>query len=71
MPAADYYRKQAQLFAKLAVGTTDRAVVSRYHVMMLEHLAKAEELEPSPDPIGRVATADDGSHDHSSDMDRH
>ena len=65
MPSADYYRKQAQLCAKLAGSSTDRSVVSRYHVMALEHLARAEELEPSGHPIQRMLEADRGS-----DMDR-
>jgi hypothetical protein len=58
MPSAEYYRKQAQVCAKLALGSTDPGAVSRYHVMLLEHLAKAEQLEPSPDPIERLVAAD-------------
>lgn len=65
MPSADYYRKQAQLCAKLAGSSADRRVVSRYHVMTLEYLARAEELEPSGHPLQRMLQADGGS-----DMDR-
>jgi hypothetical protein len=62
VPSAAYHRKQAQLCAKLAVGSTDPTVVSISHVMLLEHLAKAEELEPSVDPIGWLVAADGRNH---------
>jgi hypothetical protein len=52
MPAAEYYRRQAQLCAKLATANRDPSVISRYAVMALEHLARAEELEPSEPRMG-------------------
>jgi len=45
MPSPDYYRKQAQLFAQLALACRDPAVIARYNAMALEYLAKAGELD--------------------------
>src|SRR5690242_11525689 len=47
MPTGKYYRTQAQLFAHLAVITSDPHIAERYNLMALEQLAKAEEVEPS------------------------
>lgn len=66
MPSASYYRKQAQLFAGLALATKDPQIAARYNEMALEQLAKAEELEPGAGQIEPGARErDDGS-----DMDR-
>ncbi len=66
MPGANYYRKQAQLFASLAVATSDPQIAARYNAMALEQLAKAEELEPGAGQIETGALKqDDGG-----DMDR-
>jgi hypothetical protein len=46
MPAGTYYRKQAHLFARLAIAASDPQIVERYIRMALEQLAKAEESEP-------------------------
>ena len=46
MPSGTYYRTQAQLFASLAVASSDPMVVARFNEMALEQLAKAEEAEP-------------------------
>ncbi len=46
MPGGKYYRTQAQLFARLAVVTSDPQIAERYNQMALEQLAKAEEVEP-------------------------
>jgi hypothetical protein len=60
MPGGKYHRIQAQLFARLAVATSDPRIASRYNQLALEHLAKAEEVEPStpqggPNVTGRRA----------------
>jgi hypothetical protein len=47
MPDGAYYRKQAQLFASLAITTSDPHIAERFNQMALEQLAKAEEAEPS------------------------
>jgi hypothetical protein len=46
MPEPGYYRKQAQLFARLAVTTSDPQVAERCTRMALEQLAKAGEADP-------------------------
>src|SRR5689334_14859892 len=66
-PSADYYRKQAQLCAQLALISSDPGVVARYNAMALEHLAKAVELDGGREgmqPAVRLPGAD------GSDMDR-
>lgn len=55
MPTAEYYRNRAEVFLKLTLGSRDPVVAARFNVLMLECLAKAEQLEPSPHQIGRVA----------------
>lgn len=47
MPSSDYFRKQAQVFARLARNSSNEAMAGLYTQMTLECLAKAEELEPS------------------------
>ena len=46
MPSGKYYRTQAQLFASLAVATSDQLIAARFNEMALEQLAKADEIEP-------------------------
>jgi hypothetical protein len=54
MPSREYYRSQAQLFACLAVASSDPQIAERYNQMALEQLARAEEVEPAAgqDPHG-------------------
>jgi hypothetical protein len=47
MPGSEYYRKQAQLCAQLALISSGHLVISRYNTLALEHLAKAAELDAS------------------------
>jgi hypothetical protein len=66
MPSGKYYRAQAQLFARLALVTSDPQIAARYNELALEHLAKADEVDPQATDCGPHATdQDDGS-----DMDR-
>jgi hypothetical protein len=67
MPSADYYRKQAQLCAQLALISRDPSVVARYNAMALDHLAKAAELDGGSEGMQPAIRrpGDDGS-----DMDR-
>ncbi len=63
MPSASYHRKQAQLFARLALATSDPDVAQRYNELALEQLAKAEEVEPGagqiePDVLRRDVPSD-------------
>ena len=51
-----YYRKQAQLCARLAVATTDPLIVQRHNEMALEQLAKAEEVKPEATQRGPATT---------------
>jgi hypothetical protein len=53
MRTADYYRKQTQVFARMASSATDRESAERYSAFAFEYLAKAEKLEPN---TGVVAT---------------
>jgi hypothetical protein len=52
MPSPDYYRKQAQLFARLATASRAPSVSARYNAMALEYLAKAAELDADNTDIG-------------------
>lgn len=61
MPSADYYRKQAQLFAKLTLCTNNPATVARYRVLAFEYLARAEQLDPSLNPFRSMLEAGGGS----------
>jgi hypothetical protein len=65
MASAEYYRKQAQLFAQLARVSHDAAVIGRYNGLALDYLAKADELEPLSLRIRPSVFGDGGS-----DMDR-
>jgi hypothetical protein len=49
MASADYYRRQAQLFSRLALATSDKSLAERYNLLVMDYLSKAEELEPSAD----------------------
>ena len=46
MPNRKYHRTQAQLFIRLAVISSDPEIAARYNRLALEHLAKAESVEP-------------------------
>jgi hypothetical protein len=61
MPGPEYYRKQAQLFAYLAITSSDPLLIKRYNVLALEHLARAEELEPFNARMQATAPGDGGS----------
>jgi hypothetical protein len=61
-----YYRTQAQLFARLAVATSDPRISARYSQMALEHLAKADEVQPQATQSGPAAV----DHDNGTNMDR-
>jgi hypothetical protein len=62
MPGGKYYRTQAQLFAHLAVVTSDPRIAERYIQMALEQLAKAEEVEPNAGQ-GESGAMQAGDHD--------
>lgn len=61
MPGPDYYRRQAQICASLALANRDPSVIGRYNAMALEHLAKAEELEPPSRHLPPLAVGENGS----------
>jgi hypothetical protein len=67
MPSGKYYRTQAQLVASLALTASDPQIMARYNEMALEHLAKAEEVEPGAGHTNPAALP----RDDSGDMDRH
>jgi hypothetical protein len=56
MPTSHYYRKQAQLFARLAVTTSEPHIAESYNRMALEQLARAGEVEASTERAGTGAT---------------
>jgi hypothetical protein len=58
MAGADYYRKQAQLFARLALTSRTPEITERYSQLALDYLAKAEKLEPSTTEPRLSAPAD-------------
>ena len=60
MPTSHYYRKQAQLFAQLAVTTSEPHIAECYNRMALEQLARAGEVEASAERADTSATAADG-----------
>ena len=66
MPSGRYYRNQAQLFARLALVTSDPLIAARYNELAREQLAKADEFEQPATECGPHAA----DHDDGSDMDR-
>ena len=50
MPGVECCRKQAALFAKIALGSKDQTVNARYMKMALEQLTRAEEMEIEQSP---------------------
>jgi hypothetical protein len=52
MPDGTYYRKQAQLFARLAITSSDPQTTARYNEMALEQLAKADDAPPGDGHVG-------------------
>jgi hypothetical protein len=54
MVSSNYYGKQAQTFAAMALATANEAMAQRYNQMALEYLARAETPEPSTIPLPHV-----------------
>ncbi len=50
MPNADYYRRQAEVFRRLAQASHDRAIAERFNMMVRDFTAKAKAAERSDDP---------------------
>jgi hypothetical protein len=66
MPSPAYYRKQAELMARLALANiTDPSVMERYNALAMDYLAKADEasLGQMPPP-GSVPAARRGADPH-------
>jgi hypothetical protein len=61
MPGPEYYRKQAQLFASLALTSRDPAIIKRYNVFALEQLARAEQVERLTERMEAAVSSDGGS----------
>ena len=59
MRTADYYRKQTQVFARMASSATDRESAERYRAFAFEYLARAEKLEPSAGVVMTRSNHDD------------
>jgi hypothetical protein len=62
MRTADYYRKQTQVFARMASSATDRESAERYSAFAFEYLAKAEKLEPSTGVVMTLSNHDGTRH---------
>jgi hypothetical protein len=62
MRTADYYRKQTQVFARMASSATDRESAERYSAFAFEYLAKVEELEPSTGVVMTLSNHDGTRH---------
>jgi len=45
MPSGNYYRTQAQLFARLAAATSNPRTAERYRIMALQQLAMAGQVD--------------------------
>jgi hypothetical protein len=60
MLSGKYYRTQADLFARLAMVASDPLRAVRYNEMALEHLAKANEIEPQAAQNAPARARDDG-----------
>jgi hypothetical protein len=58
MRTADYYRKQTQVFTRMAASATDRDSAERYRAFAFEYLAKAEKLEPSAGVVMTLSNPD-------------
>ena len=56
MPSGSYYRRQAQVFARLAIATSDPRITERYNQMALEQLARAEDVEPTAGKLSAKPT---------------
>jgi hypothetical protein len=66
MPGPAYYRKQAELMARLALANiSDPELMERYNALALDYLAKADEarLGPMP-PLGSLLHSRRGAMDH-------
>lgn len=51
MPSSAYFRKQAELCARLALASiSDPSLMERYSALALEYLEKADEAELGPMP---------------------
>ena len=59
MPTADYYRKQTQVFTRMASSSTDRESADRYRAFALDYLARAEKLEPNTGLVLALSNHDD------------
>lgn len=69
MPSAEYHRKQAELFAGLALANTSNVyLMERYTALAKEHLAMAADADDAK-PTGQIPPAA-ARRDTSSDMDR-
>jgi len=69
MPNGKFYRKQAKLFAGLAVTTSDPQIAARYNAMALEQLARADEADPENGQV-EPSSIDPNGGDGGNDMDR-
>jgi len=63
MASSEFYRKQAQTFASLALTSANNTMAQLYNQMALEYLAKAEESEPSVTPLPPMADGGDANAD--------
>jgi glucose/arabinose dehydrogenase len=59
MRTADYYRKQTQVFARMASSATDMESANRYRAFAFDYLAKAEKLEPSTGVVVALSNHND------------
>jgi len=65
MPTSECYRKQAEICAQLALISSDPTVIARCNTMVLEHLARAAELDGLTGGIQtRIAIPSNGSDIH-------
>jgi len=60
MPSGTYYRRQAELFGRLAVASRDPQVAERYHRLAAEQLDKADKARAG---MGNVARGEPGADD--------
>jgi hypothetical protein len=66
MRTAHYYRKQTQVFARMASSATDGESAERYRAFALDYLAKADKLEPSTGVVMALSNCDETRNDNHS-----
>jgi hypothetical protein len=71
VPSAEYYLKQAELAARLALAESDPEKVRAMHILALEHYDKADKANLLPNRAVGSEVQDPYSLSHNDMIDRH